>query len=105
RVKVANQIVAAPDNFGVVRVLREFSNRSRIGVISVSRVDTDSSADHNVSIGIDGRLGLSDALTFDGFAAHSETPGRSGPSDTWSLGGNYVSPLWEFGAVIRQVDA
>ncbi|HEV8149826.1 MAG TPA: DUF5916 domain-containing protein [Gemmatimonadales bacterium] len=104
RVRVADSTVVAPSNYAVVRVLRELPHRSRIGAIAVSRLDTDSSGDYNVTLGADGRLGVGDAVSLDGFAAHSETPGRTGASNSWNLAGTYVTRHWELGGAVRQVD-
>ena len=54
-----------PNNFAVARVLRELPYRSRIGAIAVSRINTDSSGDHNVTLGADGRLGIGDLVSID----------------------------------------
>jgi len=89
----------------VARVLRELPHRSRIGAIAVSRLNTDSTGDYNLTIGADGRLGLGEAISIDGYAAHSETPGRSGASNSWHVAGSYATRQWELGAAIRQVDA
>jgi len=105
RVRVADQTIIAPDNFAVARVLRELPHRSRLGAIAVSRLNTDSTGDYNVTVGADGRLGIGDAVAIDGFLAHSETPGREGSANSWHLAGSYTSRTWEGGATIRQVDA
>ncbi len=105
RVEVADSTVVEPNNYAVARVLRELPHRSRIGAIAVSRLNTDSTDDYNVTLGMDGRVGIGEAASLDGFVAHSETPGRSGSSNTWHLSGTYVTRQWEVGAAIRQVDA
>jgi hypothetical protein len=103
-VDVLDQRVIAPNNYGVVRVLRELPHRSRIGAIAVTRLNTDSTGDYNVTYGADARLGIGDALTFDGYLARSETPSLSGSTSSWHFGGNYSTRQWEFGAAVRQAD-
>jgi hypothetical protein len=93
-----------PDNFAVLRVLRELSRHSRVGVIAVNRLNTDSSGDYNLTLGADGRLGLGDHVSIDAYAAHSETPSRSGASNAVNLSGSYATPRWEVGLAARQVD-
>jgi hypothetical protein len=94
----------APSNFAVARVLRELPSRSRVGAIAVSRINTDSSGDYNVTLGVDGRIGLGDRVSIDAWAAHTETPSRSGSSNAFNLSGSYVSRTWELGLAARQVD-
>lgn len=105
RAELAGQADVAPDNFAVVRVLRELPSRSRLGIVAVSRINTDSSADHNVTVGVDGRIGIGDVVSIDAWAAHSETPGRDGASNAVNLSGSYVTRTWEVGLAARQVDA
>ena len=94
----------APNNFSVGRVLYELPHRSRIGAIVVDRVDTDSSANHNLAFGIDGKLGLGDAVSLDGYVAHSATPGETRSANTFNLSGTYTTRQWEVGSAVRQVD-
>ena len=103
-VSVLDQQVIAPTNYGAIRLIQELPRRSRIGAIAVSRLNTDSTGDYNVTFGADGRLGVSDALTLDGFAARSETPGEDRPALSWYLGASYSTRQWEMGAAVRQVD-
>ncbi len=105
RVGATGSTTIAPNNYGVARVLRELPNRSRIGAMAVTRLNTDSGGDYNVTVAADGRLGIGEALSVDGYLAHSETPGRTGPSRSWHLGASYLSRLWEFGVATRRVDS
>ena len=69
------------NNVSVLRVSRELRNRSGIGAIFVSRAATGSLAssdDWNRTLGMDARLGIGEHFTTSGFAARTETPGRSG---------------------------
>ena len=61
----------------VARVFKELPNRTRIGAIAVGRLNTDNTADNNWTYAVDGRLGIGQAITFDGYVAQSSTPGRS----------------------------
>ena len=97
--------VQATNNFAVGRVLYELPHRSRIGAIAVSRVNTDSTGDHNLTVGIDGKLGVGEAISLDGYAAHSETPGSTARSNVVNLSGTYTTRTWELGSAFRRVDA
>ncbi len=105
RVKAGTAAVIPPDNYAVGRVLRELGSRSRVGAIAVSRINTDSAGDHNLTVGADGRLALGDKVSLDGYLAHSETPSRTGPSNAWSLSGSYTTRQWEAGVAVRRVEA
>ena len=66
-------LIAPNNNFGVLRAYREFGNRTQIGAIMVSRLNTDDTDDYNLTYGIDGRLGVGQTLTFNGWAGLTET--------------------------------
>lgn len=59
--------IAPANNFGVIRMYRELPNRSRIGAVFVSRLNTSDADDYNLAYGVDGRLGVGQALTLDGW--------------------------------------
>jgi hypothetical protein len=103
-VSVAEEQLVSPYNYGAARLLREFPHRSRIGAIAVTRVNTGVTGDYNITAGADGRLGLGEAFTFDGYFARSKTPGITESSNSWYVGGNYATRLWEAGVAVRQVD-
>ena len=68
----------AANNYTVMSLSREFGQRSSLGTMFVNRMGTGSSAlddDWNRTWGVEGRLGIGEALTFTGFAARTETPG------------------------------
>jgi hypothetical protein len=92
-----------PQNYGVVRVMRELPNRSRIGGVVVSRFNTDSTGDRNLTYGLDGRLGLGDRILVDGYAALTDTPGLKGNQYAWSLGASYTDRNWEGGVAVRDL--
>jgi hypothetical protein len=73
--------VSPANNFTVTRLSRELPNRSSLGAIFVNRLATGSGpgADGwNRTWGVDGRLGIGEYWTIDGFAARTETPGATG---------------------------
>ncbi len=96
--------VQAGNNFSVGRVLYDLPHRSRIGAIAVNRINTDSTGDHNVTVGIDGKVGLGDAISIDAYAAHSETPNAAGRSNVVNVSGTYTTRTWEVGSAFRRVD-
>jgi len=107
------QQVAPDNNFGVVRAFREWENRSRIGGIFVSRLNTNSTSDYNLTYGVDGRLGIGQGLTFDGWAGLTTTPLPSGTPDLregfnhgeygYAGTGNFRSRDLEMSAGYRQI--
>jgi hypothetical protein len=104
RVEVPDSTGIPANNYAVARVVRELPHRSQIGAIAVSRLNTDSTGDYNVTLGADARIGLGDVISIDAYAAHSETPTRPGPSNAFNLSGSYTTRHWELGAALRQVD-
>ncbi|MDH3206972.1 MAG: carbohydrate binding family 9 domain-containing protein [Gemmatimonadota bacterium] len=107
------QQVAPDNNFGVVRAFQEFDNRTRIGAIVVSRINTGSPDDYNLTYGVDGRLGIGEDVTFDGWAGLTTTPIPDGTPDTrsgfnngeygFSVGGEYLTRDWESSLGYRQI--
>ena len=107
------QRVAPDNNFGVVRAFREWENRSRIGGIFVSRLNTNSPTDYNLTYGLDGQLGIGQDLTFNGWAGLTTTPLPSGTPDLregfnngeygYAGTGNFVTRDWEMSAGYRQI--
>ena len=95
----------AAQNFGVLRAFQEFENRTRIGGIFVSRVNTDDVDDRNLTFGVDGRLGVGEALTFDAWLAATSTPGASEGEYAFNAGGRYQTRDWQVSAGYRQVGA
>ncbi|WP_420637142.1 DUF5916 domain-containing protein [Candidatus Palauibacter sp.] len=105
--------IAPANNFGVLRAYREFGNRSQLGAIFVSRLNTADSEDHNLTYGIDGRLGIGEALTFDGWASLTTTPvptgeeapgsGFNGGEYGFAGGMRYVTRDWQVTTGYRQV--
>lgn len=103
--------VAPSNNFSVLRLYREFTNRSRIGGIVVSRVNTGDTGDHNLTFGVDGRLGVGQDVTLDGWVGLTRTPRFSTTAPggfnngEYALGasGLYSTRIWQVSAGYRQV--
>ena len=95
----AVQNVAPGNKFAVVRVNQELPNRSSIGAIFVNR-DGDGSFvvapenDYNRTWAVDGRWGIGEHVLLSGWAARTETPGRNGRDDAYSLQADYSSATW-----------
>jgi hypothetical protein len=95
--------LAPPNNYSVVRVLREFENRTQLGMMAVGRVNTDDVDDHNLTYAVDGRLGLGAAFTVDGYAAFTNKLGVHEGQHAASLSASWTSRNWEFGLTGREV--
>jgi len=105
--------VAPDNNFGVVRAFHEFDNRTRLGGIVVSRINTNDTDDYNLTYGLDGRLGVGQDLTFDGWASVTTTPLPDGTADTrrgfnngeygFAGGADYLTRDWEASLGYRQI--
>ncbi len=105
--------LAPANNFSVVRAFRELGNRTRLGGIFVSRLNTDDTADRNLTFGLDGRLGVGQALTFDGWFSLTETPEASARTASpgafnegeYGFAGSaeYVTRDWEMSAGYREI--
>jgi len=91
------------NSYSVGRAAREFGRRSRVGVIGVQRIATTDGGDHNRTYGADGRLGLSDRFTVDWWAAHTETPNRSGRDVGFSARLGYQTKQWDNSLRFSQV--
>ena len=102
---VTEKVVGAqPTNaYSVARITRELSTRSRLGVIAVNRTAIDSGASHNMTYAVDGRVGVGEALTFDGWASKTETPNRTGDDFGYSLRGAYQTATSSHSTRIIQI--
>jgi hypothetical protein len=91
--------VASGNEYVVARVNQEFSNRSSLGFLAVSR-DGDGSLlgngndDENQTYAIDGRLGIGDNALLLAWAAKTSTPGRNGKDDAFAVNGEYDDSDW-----------
>ena len=95
--------IAPPNNYSVARVLQELPNRSRVGALFISRLNTDDTGDHNFTYALDGRLGIGEAISIDGYAAMTETPGLSNRERAFSISGSYTTRDWNAGLAFREL--
>ena len=105
--------VSPHNNFGVVRLFREYENRTRLGAIFVSRLNTGATDDYNLTYGVDGRLGIGEELTLNGWLGLTSTPvpdsvadQRGGFNDGeygFAGGATYTTRDWEVSAGYRQI--
>lgn len=80
------------NNFTVARVSRDLRKRSGIGAMFVNRTATGALAgddNWNRTWGVDGRFGPGEKFTVGGFAARTETPGRTGREHAWNAASEY----------------
>jgi hypothetical protein len=91
------------NNFGVVRVVKEYANRTQLGGIFVSRFNTDDTGDHNLTYGLDGTLGIGQSLNLDAWGSITSTPGISSGDYAFSGGADYRDRDWEFALGYHQV--
>jgi hypothetical protein len=90
-------------SYSVARITRELSARSRLGAIGVQRVSLDSSASRNGTYGVDARIGLGEAWTFDAWGARTSTPHLSGDDYAFSTRANYSTAKWSNTARVVRV--
>jgi len=102
-IATSDQDSLAGNNYSVVRAFKELPNRSRFGAILVSRVSTDDRDDYNLTMGVDGRLGIGDKLLLDAYAARSVTPGLDGADYAYNASASFTGRNWEWGAAYREV--
>src|SRR4030095_3500165 len=95
-------VVQPANSYSVARVVREWAARSRGGAIAGARVATDSSANHNETYALDGRIGLGDDWTIDWWGAKTQTPGRSDDDLGYSVRAAYVPRSWNNNARVIQ---
>lgn len=97
----------APTNrFSVVRLGRDLPNRSFLGGIAIRREGSGTYAsedDENWTYGMDGRWGIGDKATIEGFVARTRTPGIEEDEYAWRLAGQYDSQLWSMSASYDEV--
>ncbi|HET7373141.1 MAG TPA: DUF5916 domain-containing protein, partial [Gemmatimonadaceae bacterium] len=91
------------NSYSVVRAVRELPSHSRIGVLAVERVATGDARDRNGTYGLDGRLGASDAWTFDWWGAKTRTADRRGDDFGYSVRGAYTTSSWNNSARVVAV--
>ena len=95
-----------PNNFGVVRVLREFPNRSSVGVLFTTRIGTGSQAlddDRNLVGAIDSKLGIGDYGTLTAFVSASQTPDVKGATAAGQFTAEYSDETYNLSAGYTEV--
>ena len=93
----------APENqYSVARVNQELENRSSVGFLIVNR-EGDGVGDENQTYSIDGRWGIGDNTLLSAWAAKTETPGRTGRDDAFSVNGSYNDADWTMNFGYTQV--
>jgi hypothetical protein len=98
--------VTPANNFTVARVSREFQTRSNLGAMFINRAATGDYADNdnwNRTWGVDGKLGIGEEWTFNGFAARTETPGKTGREYAYNVKGEYKDRDFRFSADYAEV--
>ena len=99
----------APGNdYSVVRVNQELTNRSAVGALFVDR-DGDGSLlgnaadDQNQTYAIDGRWGIGRNALIQAWVAETSTPGLTGRDDAFAVIGDYNDADWTFGLGYTEV--
>ena len=90
-------------SYSVARLTKELSARSRVGVLGVQRVAIDSAESRNGTFGLDARVGVGDAWTFDGWSARTVTPSIDADDYGFSARGNYTTSNWNNTARVVRV--
>ena len=90
-------------SYSVARMTKELSARSRVGIIGVQRVAIDSSESRNGTFGLDARVGVGEAWTFDLWSAKTETPALDGDDFGFSGRANYATAKWNHTARVVRV--
>ena len=91
------------NSYSVLRAVRELPSHSRIGVLAVERIATRNNGDRNGTYALDGRIGASDAWTFDWWGAKTSTPNRHGDDFGYSVRGAYTTADWNNSARVVAV--
>lgn len=94
---VTEQVGTIPaNNYAVGRVVRELPNRSRVGVMVMSREATEIDGDYNRTYVADARWGIGEALNVDAFAALTRSPMLSGREHAASVTAAYTTRTWRW---------
>jgi hypothetical protein len=101
--EAVDDMLIPANNYSVGRVIRELPNRSQVGALFVSRLNTDATSDYNLTYAVDGRWGIGEAINLDFYAARTETPGLDGREHGLGLTGAYRSRDWDFALQYREV--
>jgi len=93
--------VAPGNKFTVARINQELPNRSAVGFMFIDRSGDGSylvapGDDENQTYAIDGRWGVGDNLSLQGWVAKTSTPGLDARDDAYSLKAHYNSAKWSY---------
>lgn len=100
------QDVAPRNQFSVVRLGRDLPNRSFIGGIVINRTGSGEYTpedDENWTYGLDGRWGIGDFGTVEGFVSQTRTPGVEADEYAYRLAGQYDTEKWSMSASYAEV--
>lgn len=97
--------ITPPNNFGAVRLFQEFENRTRIGGLFVSRLNTNETSDYNLTYAVDGTYGVGEAVNFTGWAAGTKTPGVDNGEYGYNFRSAYDTRDWRLSAEYREIGA
>ena len=91
--------IAPGNKFSVARISQELPNRSSIGAIFTSRDGdgsylTPANDDYNRGYAVDGSWGMGDNFVLNGWLAKTDTPGRTGDDEAFSMEASYSSAVW-----------
>jgi hypothetical protein len=95
--------LAPAQAYSVARVARELPNRSRVGGIFVNKDVSGPEGSDNRTYGVDGQLGLGEAVTLSSFAGWTETPGLEGQNHVLSGSAAYAARSLRLNANYREV--
>ncbi len=91
------------NSYSVGRVMRELPNRSQVGGLFISRLNTDSTGDYNLTYGVDGRVGIGESVNLDAYVSRTETPGLGGREHGVGFTGEYETRAWSLGFQYRDI--
>lgn len=98
--------VAPSNNFTVVRLSREFGERSSVGMLAINKSPTGARADEyhsNQTYGLDANLGLGRHFTWFNYVGRTQTPGRTRNDYAASTSGLYNTDLLRIEGGFTQV--
>jgi hypothetical protein len=95
--------VQGSQDYAVARVMRTLPNRSRIGVFFADRDALGNSSSYNRTYAADGRWGIGDAITIEGYVGKTQTPGRTGRDLAYNAQFEYFTRQWKVQTVFTQV--
>ncbi len=91
------------NNYSVGRVLKELPNRSQVGAMVLSRLNTDSTSDYNLTFAADGRLGIGQSINLDAYVSRTETPSLQGREHGLAFTGSYQTREWDVWLQYREI--